>query len=44
MMSIYVGIGTTNPNATLEVNGFSKLGADAPAIKVKKLTGTTANT
>lgn len=26
------------------VNGFSKLGSDAPAIKVKKLTGTTAST
>ena len=26
-----------------EVNGFSKLGSDSPSIKVKKLTGTTAN-
>ena len=39
-----VGIGTTNPAATLEVNGYTKLGSDAPLIKVKKLTGTTAST
>ena len=38
------GIGTTNPTSTLEVNGFTKMGNDAPAIKVKKLTGTTAST
>lgn len=36
------GIGTTTPASTLEVNGFTKMGSDAPAIKVKKLTGTTA--
>ncbi|NOU37663.1 MAG: hypothetical protein HOO89_03050 [Ferruginibacter sp.] len=39
-----VGIGTTTPTTKLEVNGFTKLGTDAPAIKVKKLTGTTAAT
>jgi hypothetical protein len=37
-----VGIGTLNPAATLEVNGYTKLGSDAPSIRVKKLTGTTA--
>lgn len=37
------GIGTTTPASTLEVNGFTKLGTDAPAVKVKKLTGTTAS-
>lgn len=29
---------------SLTVNGFTKLGLDAPAIKMKKLTGTTAST
>jgi hypothetical protein len=38
-----IGIGTTSPASTLEVNGFTKLGSSAPAIKVKKLTGTTAS-
>jgi hypothetical protein len=33
-----VGVGTTSPTTKLEVNGFSKLGSDAPAIKIKKLT------
>lgn len=37
-----VGIGTTVPGASLEVNGYSKLGNDAPAIKYKKFTGTTS--
>lgn len=37
-----VGIGTTAPTTKLEVNGFTKLGSDAPAIKVKKLTATTS--
>ncbi len=36
-----VGIGTSAPAASLEVNGYTKLGSDAPSIKVKKLTGTT---
>ena len=31
------------PTAKLEVNGFTKLGSDAPAIKIKKLRGTTAS-
>lgn len=39
-----IGIGTDNPSTKLEINGFTKLGSDAPAIKVKKLTGTTAST
>lgn len=39
-----VGIGTTSPAASLEVNGYTKLGSDAPSIKFKKLTGTTAAT
>jgi hypothetical protein len=37
-----IGVGTTTPSTKMEVNGFTKLGTDAPAIKVKKLTGTTA--
>ncbi len=37
-----VGVGTTNPQAKFEVNGFTKLGNDAPKIKMKKLTGTTS--
>jgi hypothetical protein len=39
-----VGIGNSNPSAMLEVSGYTKLGNDAPAIKVKKLNGTTAST
>jgi hypothetical protein len=39
-----VGIGTTVPTTKLEVNGATKLGTDAPAIKMKKLTGTTSAT
>lgn len=38
-----VGIGTTNPQAQLDVSGFTKLGSDAPKIKMKKLTGTTSS-
>ncbi len=38
-----VGIGTPDPSAKLEVNGFTMLGEDAPKIKVKKFTGTTAS-
>lgn len=34
-----IGIGTTNPTTKLEVNGFTKLGTDAPKIKMKTLTG-----
>jgi len=37
-----VGIGSATPGATLEVGGYTKLGSDAPSIRVKKLTGTTA--
>jgi len=36
-----VGINTTNPTAELEVNGFTKLGSTAPAVKLIKLTATT---
>jgi hypothetical protein len=39
-----VGLGVTDATAKLEVNGFSKLGSSAPAIKMLKLTGTTAST
>jgi hypothetical protein len=42
--AVQVGIGVTAPTAELEVNGYTKLGSDAPAIKVKKLTGTSAAT
>jgi hypothetical protein len=34
-------VGKIDTNNSLNVVGFSKLGGDAPAIKVKKLTGTT---
>ena len=37
-----VGIGVNAPASELEVNGFTKLGSPAPAIKMLKLTGTTA--
>lgn len=37
-----VGIGSASPAAKLEVNGYTKLGSDAPSIRVKKLTGTTS--
>lgn len=39
-----VGVGTQNPQATMHVDGFTKLGNDAPAIKYKKFTGTTSST
>jgi hypothetical protein len=39
-----VGIGTTAPTSELEVNGFTKLGSNAPAIKQIEFTGTTAAT
>lgn len=34
-----VGINTATPQAALDVNGFAKLGADAPIIKMKKFSG-----
>jgi hypothetical protein len=37
--NVNVGIGTTTPAAELENAGFTKLGSNAPAIKMKKLTG-----
>jgi hypothetical protein len=37
--SVKVGIGVQAPSAELEVNGYTKLGTDAPKIKMKKLTG-----
>jgi hypothetical protein len=40
----YVGIGTTDPGTKLTVNGYTQLGTDAPKIKIKKFTGTTAAT
>ena len=46
-MSVYngrVGIKETNPDATLEVNGYTMLGSDAPKIKMKKLLSTTSST
>lgn len=36
------GIGVADPDAKLEINGYAMLGSDAPKIKVKKLTGTSA--
>nr|MBK9651130.1 hypothetical protein [Bacteroidota bacterium] len=39
-----VGINTNAPTTDLEVNGFTKLGSDAPAVKMKKYTGNTAAT
>lgn len=40
--AVHVGIGVTAPAAELEVNGYTKLGSDAPAIRMKKLAGTSA--
>jgi len=40
--AVKVGIGTTNPDSELDVNGFTKLGENAPKIKMKKFTGTLA--
>ena len=37
-----VGIGTSAPTSQLEVNGYTKLGSNAPAIRQIELTGTTA--
>jgi hypothetical protein len=39
-----VGVGTKTPTAKLEVNGYTKLGSDAPAIKILKINSTTAST
>ena len=39
-----VGILTNNPQSELEVNGYTMLGANAPAVKMIKFTGTTAAT
>lgn len=36
----YLGIGTLDPTSTLHVNGYSRLGIDAPPIKMKYLSGT----
>ncbi len=38
--AVSVGIGVTAPQATLDVNGFTKLGSSSPKIQIKKLTGT----
>lgn len=40
--AVNVGIGVPAPTATLEVNGYTKLGSNAPAVRMVKLTGTTA--
>ena len=39
--AVKVGIGVSIPTSELEVNGFTKLGSAAPAIKTLKFTGTT---
>ena len=39
-----VGIQTASPTAALTVNGYSMLGIDAPAVKMKQFTGTTPST
>ncbi|MCW5897900.1 MAG: hypothetical protein KIT10_01415 [Flavobacteriales bacterium] len=39
-----VGVGTNNPTTKLEVNGYTKLGSDAPAVRMRKYTGTTPAT
>ncbi len=38
-----VGIGTVTPTTKLEVDGFTKLGTDAPAIKMGQILATTAS-
>ena len=42
LRNAHTGINTVNPTAMLHVNGFTKLGDEAPAIQIKKLTGTMA--
>ena len=42
--AVHVGIGVTAPAAELEVNGYTKLGPDAPAVRMVVITGTTAAT
>jgi hypothetical protein len=37
-----VGVGTSAPTTKFEVNGYTKLGSNAPAVKMLKVTGTTA--
>lgn len=39
-----MGLGVTNASTKLEVNGFTKLGTDAPAIKIKKIMTTSPST
>jgi hypothetical protein len=36
----FLGIGTLSPTAMLHVAGFTRLGSDAPSIKMKLITGT----
>jgi len=39
-----VGIGTNTPDVALDVNGYTQLGGDAPKVKMKRISGTTAST
>jgi len=39
-----VGIKTTTPTTDFEVNGYTKLGSDAPSVKFKEISGTTPST
>jgi len=41
--AVKVGIGVSVPTAELEVNGYTKSGSNAPAVKLLKLTGTTGS-
>jgi hypothetical protein len=41
--NIGIGLGFSEPTAALHIGGFTKLGTDAPAIKVKKFTATTGS-
>jgi hypothetical protein len=40
--AVKVGIGTSSPTAELHVNGYTKLGLNAPAVQMLLLSGTTA--